>query len=294
VIIVAVAAFPTIAYGTSSTSSARRERFCGAAAQPMNKNGPRILLTRAGKRGRRQIAPLSVRNIDLPEAIIFYDTFEEADWSNLIKQCRECGTAVIVVESGTMPTTVKKPCIDQGRMLGSGGIALRVQGSVRPPNPKDLCDSLKPVMIQPKPFGGSSGFGASRVMEPPRSPLPSRAVVIGPTTDHSQAARYAGMRVVSVDTSSNDDDLADAVLTVEEIQELWLEDLATPGSFWLNPPHPRDRQGNRVDPERVILSGMQDGQEEGADVKTLMRHGSMLDEPSEDDLDRILADLSPL
>jgi hypothetical protein len=114
-------------------------------------------------------------------------------------------------------------------------------------------------------------------------------VVIGPTEEHSRAARYAGMRAVSTDAS---DGLADAVLEVDEVRELWLEDIATPGSFWLNPPHPRDDKGNRVDPEQIISEV--DGQGP-ADLKRLAAgREPLLDDPSGEDLDHILADLSPL
>jgi hypothetical protein len=66
---------------------------------------------RAGKRGWQKfspaVAPLFVRNIDLPEALIFYDTFDEADWSSLLRQCRECGTVAVVVESVRTSTTTE-------------------------------------------------------------------------------------------------------------------------------------------------------------------------------------------
>jgi hypothetical protein len=265
-------------------------RAAAAAAQP-NAGEPR---RRRGRGGRIRWAPpgspssttttaLFVRNIDLPEAIIFYDTFERGDWSSLIKQCAECETAAIVVETGQGSLD---PELDS-RGRGAEGIALWVHGSAAPPNPKDVWDSLARVTIQPKPFGGSSGFGASQVVEPPRPPLPSRVVVIGPTEDHSQAARYAGMRAVSMDQA---DDLADAVVTAEDLQELWLEDIATPGSFWLNPPHPRDSSGNRVDPEQII-SAMEP---RGSDRTTPVQRMPGFGEPTDEDVKRILADISPL
>ena len=59
-----------------------------------------------------------------------------------------------------------------------------------------------------------------------------------------------GMRILCLeDTTTSDDDdddfLADAI--INDYQNLYLEDIATPGSFWLNPPYPRDDEGNKVD-----------------------------------------------
>ena len=49
-----------------------------------------------------------------------------------------------------------------------------------------------------------------------------------------------------------DNDLADGI--VPDWDMITVDDIATPGSFWLNPPHPRDDESNAVDPEQVILA----------------------------------------
>jgi hypothetical protein len=54
----------------------------------------------------------------------------------------------------------------------------------------------------------------------------------------------------------NDNPLADAVLDLDW-SSIRMDDIATPGSFWLNPPHPKDDDGNRVDVEAVIESYQQ-------------------------------------
>ena len=254
------------------------------------------------------VSALFVRNIDLPEAIILYDVFghhhdggagENEAWRPLLGQCVECGTAAIVINCGDGDATGPSDGKSGAAARGTDFVTLVVQGSVLPPNPKDLLGALGRTVIQPRPFGGSSGFAASRLADPSRPPMASRTVVIGKTELHSLAARYAGMRAVSLD---EDDDLADAVLSLEEVQGQWLEDLATPGSFWLNPPRPRDEHGNRVDPERLVAILENTNQEsdqatsqlpdESNQDESLVRKRKGAEDESE--IRRILADLSPL
>jgi len=253
---------------------------------------------------------LRVRNVDIPEALVFYDVYQRGDWSHLLKQCRECDIASVVIDSPyrkDVVTSSSDSSQEPAPAVAGHSPTLVVEASHNPPNPKDLWNALQSLTVQPKPFGGSSGFAASQGREPPRPPLPSRVVVLGVTIDHSRAARFAGTRVISlhnddegsegeVGNTGTDDFLADAVLSLEEVQELWVEDLATPGSFWLNPPHPRDDYGNRIDPERIVASsGLMADASSGQDKED---GGTSwfkeLDGDDEDELQRILADLSPL
>jgi hypothetical protein len=84
---------------------------------------------------------------------------------------------------------------------------------------------------------------------------------------------------------------------LEDIRSL--DDIATPGSFWLNPPHARDDQGNKVDPLEVMLQ-----YEEEAAKSYLRVEGSVsvqsqdsedsseaVEDMSDDELARILADM---
>ena len=92
----------------------------------------------------------------------------------------------------------------------------------------------------------------------------------------------------------NDNDLADAV--VDGWNGLYMDDIATPGSFWLNPPHPRDDQGNKVDPEQVMaeLEKASGGEsEKGVDTHLQSTQGTS-DDLSDDSLAAILADIDPL
>ena len=93
----------------------------------------------------------------------------------------------------------------------------------RSPSPAFLLDSLRSVSIDPRGFGGSSGFGRGQWIEPRRCPMPARAVVfiagdwsypkkgliIGEeehksnVKDRCTAARVAGCRVIYVEKLQN-------------------------------------------------------------------------------------------
>jgi hypothetical protein len=232
-----------------------------------------------------------VRNIDLPEAVILYgidvicdpavaDTAREG-LCGLLQECHEVQTAVIVLlESEStkqarefletvLPETVAGPC------------HVRLQTEA-PPNPVDLLSAIESIAIQPRAFGGSSGFG-SKPADPERFIEPKHCVVLTSTVDQTRAARSTGMRVISVEQS---DELADAVLFQDEI-DFWLDDIATPGSFWLNPPHPRDDQGNKVDPYTMVDVYKRRGAADSA-------AGEETSDLDDDEFKAILADLAPL
>lgn len=210
-----------------------------------------------------------VRNIDLPELLIFYgrQSMRGEGLESLLDECRNTDTAVLCIldissdDDGSLPD----------------GVSTRT-ATQPPPNPRDLWEALQSVQVQPRPFGGSSGFGRTPA-DPVREPLPSRTVVFCSSREETQAARACGIRVIALE----DNDLADAV--IEEI-DLYLDDIATPGSFWLNPPHPRDDEGNRVDPEDVI--NVMEKTTRGTEEEGIQ------DDESRDDFDAILADMAPL
>lgn len=234
-----------------------------------------------------------VRNIDLPEALILYGSPVILDgdlktWRSgldvLVDQCKADDAAVIMLVENE---TQIQDCMKQNLSFQYGHLQFLMTETAMPPNPRDLLNALEAVTIQPKAFGGSSGFGRRQHLDPERHPLPQRTVVLTHTLDQTRAARCAGMRVIRLllDTDT-DDHLADAV--VGDNVDFSIDDIATPGSFWLNPPHPRDDWGNRVDPfeiaaqqltaEKIILGDKPVGGEEMSD----------------DDLLRMLADIDPL
>lgn len=204
-----------------------------------------------------------------------------------------------------------------------------LQESVSAPNPADLyncihadyadgggddddstdggSNGVKCITIQPKGFGGSSGFG-TKSADPERPPLSRHCVVLCTTIEQCRAARAVGMRCVSL----TDNDIADAVIglggdVIDEDdgwQSITMDDIATPGSFWLNVCHPRDDEGNTVDPMAIIKayktqkdSVLVRGENDRDDVlPNLFYRGSddNTNEPSDDELAAILADIDPL
>lgn len=183
-----------------------------------------------------------VRNIDFPEALIFYDSpsnsiLFEKDGMNprfglvsLIDECRDVGTPALLItgdrKKQKLPKEVK-------------GYMTIFEELEKPPNPRSLYEAIQSITIQPEGFGGSSGFGR-KLADPERPPMPQYVVVFCENIDVTRAARFSGMRVLCFE----DNDLADAII---DDYDLYLEDVATPGSFWLNPPYPRDDEGNKVD-----------------------------------------------
>ena len=248
-----------------------------------------------------------VRNIDLAEAIVFYGTeslFEPSDETDggsskrrqvlpgveyLLEECKRDETAVVAIlenvdgNSNTYEDILPK------------GIHLHLE-TQPPPNPRDLWEAIHSITINPKGFGGSSGFG-TKAADPERSPLPKHVVVLCDTEDKTRAARYAGMRVLCL----NDNDLADGI--VDGWDTICMDDIATPGSFWLNPPHPRDDESNSVDPEKVMLAyesnaktrdtsrSVPSSDADKTDSVVVNLEDAMM---SDDQLKAILADLDPL
>ena len=90
---------------------------------------------------------------------------------------------------------------------------------------------------------------------------PARCVVIEDSEIGLAAARAAGMRCVVTRSAYTQDeafDGADAVFDCigEKGEERFsLDDLTTPGSFWLNPPLPRDAEGNWVAGSAPVQAG---------------------------------------
>jgi hypothetical protein len=249
---------------------------------------------------------MMVRNIDLPEALIFYgaDMVVQRDDASsssltfqpgvqeLMKECREIETlAIVIVEQNyhdhpdDLETISKTP---------KGPLFRMHQATRDAPNPRDVWEAIHNdgVEIQPKGFGGSSGFGR-KLADPVRSPLPQHTVVLCSNEPQCRAAIYAGMRVICL----HDNDISDAV--IDSLEEICLDDIATPGSFWLNPPHARDDESNTVDPVEVMLQyerereTVSDLQDDGnLQLQTQNSNDSVaVDDMPDDELARILADM---
>jgi beta-phosphoglucomutase-like phosphatase (HAD superfamily) len=241
-----------------------------------------------------------VRNIDLPEALIFYGVSAVVDYSSgeprdgleaILRECAEIETATVLLVTRRQDEEILAKTMRPAAATSSF-TAVRWQQEPAP-NPADLLGCIDSITVQPRPFGGSSGFG-SKPADPERNPLPRHCVAFTTTVDQTRAARAAGMRVIAIDcNSSNQDDsqeddlLADAVIrSYEEVNGL--DDIATPGSFWLNPPHPRDDEGNAVDPEWLASCATEET------VGIFSSESFPDDEMDDEDLQAILADIAPL
>lgn len=259
-------------------------------------------LTNANIQCKRAVSPLNmVRNIDLPEALVFYgkDVYENDDGellpgvSSLIQECKEIQTPVVVIledENDVLQNTnqditvVPPPSEDCNNKRH------------QPPNPRALYEAVNSLLIQPRGFGGSSGFGR-KLADPERSPEFQYTVVFCNSLNKCRAARYVGARVVCCN-SNDDNDLADAI--VDEWDELSIDDIATPGSYWLNPPHPKDDEGNRVDIYEIIDYYEQKRDSDAIDkhVAVETRLGPPPPSPpptmDDDEMARILADLDSI
>eukprot|EP00568_Trieres_chinensis_P007846 CAMPEP_0183302832 /NCGR_PEP_ID=MMETSP0160_2-20130417/8479_1 /TAXON_ID=2839 ORGANISM="Odontella Sinensis, Strain Grunow 1884" /NCGR_SAMPLE_ID=MMETSP0160_2 /ASSEMBLY_ACC=CAM_ASM_000250 /LENGTH=382 /DNA_ID=CAMNT_0025465649 /DNA_START=108 /DNA_END=1256 /DNA_ORIENTATION=+ len=290
-----------------------------------------------------------LRNFDLPEAVVFYGSDVAIDRGTmtaaapaprpgvvrLLDECAEVGTAAIVLTETIHASELEgmlRSAEAMGRRLEDGTLAVRSSldvdcvefppeadddrlpfgrgGIGHAPSPAALLDALSSVCVEPRGFGGSSGFG-TKAADPPRPPLPKHAVVFvsGPSERsraRCSAARMAGARVVYVETegmgSCDAEDLSDAVVETLGDEDDWeavtLDGISTPGSYWLNPPNPRDDEGNRVNIEEVVeffqrerVSDPEDGEmvnNEGDDFAA--NEGEM----DEEEMNRILADLDSL
>ena len=319
------------------------------------------IVTDFGYNAKRRKASASklqmVRNIDLPEAIVFYglesmmehninDNNDELltlrpGVARLINECVEVGTAALLLSedadetstrelfqsaydsSGVEASYLNLEKIIEGdnqilhfRTLQSHFLCpptrnysdesnepsnddeddesitfYNLQSNGKSPSPAFLLDSLRSVNIDPRGFGGSSGFGRGQWVEPQRSPMMARTVVFiagdwvskngnddnteeierSTVKDRCAASRAAGSRVIYLENLSSDENLpvlikddedaislCDAVIdsfgsdNTREIQPISLDAISTPGDYWLNPPNPRDDHGNAVAIDEIV------------------------------------------
>ena len=223
---------------------------------------------------------------------------------SFLEECHSVKAAVVVIlesnrESNDVAATSMQQSKNQKSLLETvfrkdiaNPCHVFVQ-TVAPPNPSDLISIVNSMYIQPRPYGGSATIGYSRAADPERLLDPKHCVVFTTTIDQTRVARALGMRVVSINP---DDDLADAVLMDYDDENISInvgvDDIATPGSFWLNPPHPRDDVGNRVDdPFKTLLQTT-------AALSVNQNNGSLESDDRDDDDDSyfqaMLNDIAPL
>jgi hypothetical protein len=193
----------------------------------------------------------------------------------LLNECQRDDTAALLVSYEDHSKEIQSVV---QHLVEKNSLKVHVDLDHPPPNPRALWEAIESTTIQPKGFGGSSGFGTKQP-EPERPPLPKHVVVLANTDDQCRAARFFGARVMSM----QDNDLADGI--VVDWSEISIDDISTPGSYWLNPPFGgKDDDGNKIDLFQVI-ENIEKGGRSSEEVCPIL---------SEDDITAILDDLDPL
>lgn len=180
-----------------------------------------------------------IRNIDRLELLVWTaSALLSAPPGRLLVEAREQGTLAVALADSAL-----------GGAEAAAGDLFRY---VTPPplSCTQLSALRRSLLISPEGFGGSDGFGeqqAANLGHAHRPPLASRCVVLVTCPGECTAARSAGMRAVAIPSEAGgyvDEDLegvADAC--IDSLDELWLDDLSTPGAYWLNPAVPTDDEG---------------------------------------------------
>jgi len=188
-----------------------------------------------------------------------------------------------------------------------------------------LFDALNTITVEPKGFGGSGGFGVKH-WEAQRIPFPQHCVVFvssasdkGTHTfgsidrrdgsesishDRCVASRAAGMRSIYVEDETlacTAEGLTDGVVeslgTDQDWEMVTIDDISTPGSFWLNMAQPKDENGNRVDAEDSIREQIQIRKKRlhaNIDIEEKSSSAMTDDNLDEDEIAALLADIDPL
>eukprot|EP00588_Corethron_pennatum_P031398 CAMPEP_0194319150 /NCGR_PEP_ID=MMETSP0171-20130528/15633_1 /TAXON_ID=218684 /ORGANISM="Corethron pennatum, Strain L29A3" /LENGTH=315 /DNA_ID=CAMNT_0039076265 /DNA_START=256 /DNA_END=1204 /DNA_ORIENTATION=- len=192
------------------------------------------------------------------------------------------------------------------------------EGIGHAPCPAALYDAVNSVSILPKGFGGADGFGVKN-WEAARAPLPQHCVVFvcgdsdgnrsgvldrsdgsgSISRDRCIAARYAGMRSIYIESEGRPctaDDVADGVVgslgTEEDWEIVTLDDVSSPGSFWVNMMLAKDLDGMGVNTETVIEEFIERRRGKNKTAPSYFARNDP--EPDEDELAKILADLESL
>jgi len=200
------------------------------------------------------------------------------------------------------------------------------QGFGHAPSPGAVIDAISSILINPRGFGGSSGFG-TKYADAVRNPLLQHCVVFvsrssddnpinekgceydgtgSLSRDRCIASRTAGMRVMYIEddyeNSCTAEDVSDGIVETLGSENDWsmvnLDDISTPGSFWLNMAQARDVNGDRVYSQDLIdhyvrIRKSQAGKT-SKQVETDMEQVSSTKELDESDIEKILADLDSL
>ena len=247
-------------------------------------------------RRHRQIAML--RNIDDCEALIFTrdGAIDVASGAmrigvpRLMSEAQEEGVLVALLEPAGELAALSQ---ETNNLLAD--VTVYPLRSLEP-GIVELSDLRKALNVeQPDGFGGSDGFGKAPGMAFGREPIAARCVVFVTTLPETAAAIGAGMRAIALPPTDGEwvdeavEGFADACLDGlgddADALALRLDDLSTPGSYWLNPAMPRDLNGDSIDPD----TGLRKGTPQAAG---LANREAVLDEEDEEDVAALLRELS--
>lgn len=354
----------TLAYGSwdiSRTSFLSRKPWYTSYGRVKRRCGPKTNKN-AGKLNM-------LRNIDLPEALIFYgiDTLMEDKVRirpgvlRVIEEAKDLDIPTIVLSEtfsmqeiatmlDTADTSKTFQSLNRNRYLHyrssreeynmndadrdvsndngddyetSTPYSFLGKGIGHAPCPGALYDAIQTVTIEPKGFGGSSGFGVKK-WEATRIPLPQHCVVfVCSSTDKCEyegavdrsdgsgsisrdrciASRYCGMRVIYIEDDGapcTAEDIADGIVETLGTENDWemvtIDDISTPGSFWLNMMQPKDENGYTVQTETVIKEYVErrSSSSNGNSSELSLDPSTRDSDEDEQNLARILADIDPL
>jgi len=202
-----------------------------------------------------------LRNVDRCELLIVTDASlacSSAGSLLLLPEAVEQGTCVAFLGFSGSATP------ETGSAFVGRRTAIRCTPSGRL-SPLVLSDLRRSFQIDPEGFGGSDGFGRAPT-QASRAPLASRTVVLVARLVECLNARAAGMRAVAVPAHDGYvapelEGVADAV--VDRLDELRLDDLATPGGYWLNTMVPINPWGGPADPDSSVPLGVSVEAEQG-------------------------------
>lgn len=192
-----------------------------------------------------------LRNIDRCELLIATDS--SLAWSagapapRLLHEAVEQGTCLAFLSHSS--STAAEPF----SLLDAPVAAVR-HVCTGPLSPSAFSSVRRSFQITPDGFGGSDGFGRAPT-QASRSPLASRTVVLVAELAECLCARAAGMRAVGVPGADGHvqwdlEGVADAV--VDDVHALFLDDLSTPGAYWLNTMVPFAPGGGPADPDSSL------------------------------------------
>ena len=220
------------------------------------------MLTATGPSFYPRASPRMLRNIDACEALIFTRSaalqsgtaLPRRGVERLILEAKKSSTLVAVLEPKDQPICSRSPL---RALLENGGHLWQLDAT--DPCAADLSRLRDSLNVEaPDGFGGSDGFGQAPGMAFGREPIAARCVVLVTTLSETAAALGAGMRAVAIPPHDGGwidealDGVADVCLDAmgeeSDASALRVDDLSTPGAYWLNPSMPRDLNGFAVDP----------------------------------------------